>query len=114
MRRSRGNPPPFEDGWVRWGKVLDVDGPLVYAGTEWSIYGKRYKGLLNLKVVADGRAEGRGNYWVSVEIGEDRKFKRWVGSYDLAEFKRAVPLYEEVELRILAESQKFTDSLELL
>lgn len=65
MKRSiRGNIPPEKDGWVEVGKL--PGGKI--KGTRWRVFFRgqnKSKEWILIKVVADGRAEGKANYWLS-------------------------------------------------
>ena len=60
-RMYAGNPPADGEGWIQVGKCLDGD------EVEWLVFSKSQKHTpdwLTYKIVADGRARNKANYWL--------------------------------------------------
>jgi len=56
-----GNPPADGEGWIQVGKCLDGD------EVEWLVFSKSQKHTpdwLTYKIVANGRARDKANYWL--------------------------------------------------
>lgn len=72
--RYRGNKPELSDGWVQMDSYFDSD------GVEWLIYQQPQNTnnvWLNYKIVANGFAEYKANYWFAFNQEEERfAFKR--------------------------------------
>lgn len=116
VRKWRGNRPPVEEGWVRWQRLRDVDNDdVVHGGTTWSVYGRRAEdGFFGLKVVAEGRAEHKGNYWLSVKARPDNNFDRWVATRDLQLLQQYPRFMDELSILVVYDLKSFADSLDLL
>ena len=57
-----GNPPADGDGWSQVGKCFDGD------GVEWLVFSKAQKHTpdwCTYKIVANGRAANKANYWLT-------------------------------------------------
>jgi hypothetical protein len=64
-----GNPPNEAGGWLQIGSCEDAD------GVEWLLYGKNQDHnpeWWTYKVVADGRAKGKANYWFGHHVKTGR------------------------------------------
>ena len=61
-KRYAGNPPADGEGWSKVGKCLDAE------SVEWLVFSKAQKHTpdwLTYKIVANGRARDKANYWLA-------------------------------------------------
>lgn len=86
----QGNAPLESDGWKLVGGVFDRD------GIEWLMYGRNSLcgTWLNVKLVANGRAENKANYWFGFNV----MTKAYNGARDLSTLKEHRPtLFADVD-----------------
>lgn len=88
MRRHRGNPP--DDGQLVSSATID--------GISWRLYirPQTYEKWRNFKLVADGRAAGKANFWFGWCEAEER-----FGHRDILELQmRYWPVYQWLKLEM--------------
>ena len=64
VRTHRGRPPSAADGWVQFGSHEDD-------GVDWLLFSRPQKHTqdwLTIKVVANGKALRKANYWLTVNL----------------------------------------------